>query len=283
MKIEGIVMGVGAPNDTKKAGKTMCAIILTHELGFIRIYPIPAIERFPVWSTVSLEIENGNDPRANSYRLLNWTFCSKIEDANQKREILNECVIKSGTTDPMDYQNINRQSIFLTKMEWGNLEGTISQKVPHHISENDEEWGWIVTQGKHWHKPYIRWSSQQGKTHLSHLGGREVYEGLRNNPSNPWNLMNNLQINNPDYEIWGLMGNQKDHQNVWLCVHLHRLKKSMSGSIPLFSHPIIGKTAAWPYEKQQTTNVLIVDNHPELFTMNDMTFPFNRGNLAMAN
>lgn len=282
MKTQGIVMGVGAPNDTKKAGKTMCAIVLTRDLGFIRIYPIPAIEKFPVWSMVSLDIESGNDCRASTYRLVSWKITDKIEDASQKREILERCVIKSGSVDPMDYQNSNRQSIFMTKMEWGNLEGTISQKIPSHISENDEEWGWIVTQGRHWHKPYIRWTSHQGKAHTSHLGGREIYEGLRNNPSNPWNIMNNLQINNPDYEIWGLMGNQKEHRNVWLCVHLHRLKKSTCGSTPLFSHPIIGENEAWPYENQQTTNVLIVDGHRELFTMSDMISNFNRGNIAMA-
>jgi hypothetical protein len=82
--------------------------------------------------------------------------------------------------------------------------------------------------------------------------------------------MNNLQIMNPDYEKWALMGNMKDRPNVWLCVHLHRLKKSKGGSTPLFSHPVIGSEEGWPYSRQEDSNVRIVDGHPELFTMSDM-------------
>lgn len=77
---------------------------------------------------------------------------------------------------------------------------------------------------------------------------------------------------NPDYQKWMLMGNMKGRRNVWLCVHLHRLKKQTSGSIPLFSNPIIGSSADWPYTKQEAKNVPIVDGHPELFTMRDMIY-----------
>ena len=49
IQTNGIIMGVGAPNDTKANGKTFCAIILTHDLGFIRVYPIMAETKFPLW------------------------------------------------------------------------------------------------------------------------------------------------------------------------------------------------------------------------------------------
>lgn len=274
-------MGVGAPNETKSGAKTMCAIVLTKCEGFIRIYPIPAHEIFPVWGKVALELEKGNDGRDSTWKLVRWSLCGKIEKAEEKHEILSSCELKSGMEDPCDYMNSSQKSIFLVRLDWGNTEMTLSQKVPTYIASDDEECGWIVTQAKHWLKPYISWTSQQGKEHKSHMGGREIYEGLRRNPTEPWNLMNNLQIMNPDYDRWMLMGNMKDRRNVWLCVHLHRLKKQISGSIPLFCNPIIGEKEGWPYSKQEARNVEIVDNHPMLFTMTDTTQKIStRGNMA---
>ena len=280
MKTEGIIMGVGAPNETTNSGKTMCAIVLTKNEGFMRIYPIPASESFPVWGRVNIEVEKGNDGRDSTWKLTSWEVTGKIESAEEKREILTACELKSGMDDPCDFMNESRKSIFLVRLDWGSTELTLSQKIPSYIASDDEECGWIVTQAKHWLKPYINWTSKQGKDHKSHMGGREIYEGLRRNPTEPWNLMNNLQVMNPDYERWMLMGNMKDRRNVWLCVHFHRLKKQISGSIPLFCNPIIGDNAAWPYANQKASNVPIVDGHGELFTMSDMTPISTRGNMA---
>lgn len=278
MKVYGIVLGVGAPNESKTLGKTMCAIVLTREIGLIRIYPIPAEEKFPVWGEVNLNIEKGNDSRGESFKLISFDLIGKIIKADEKREILNLSCLKSGMDDPMKFQNARRKSIFLVRPSWGDVEVTLSQKTPD-VSPDDEECGWIVTQGRHWHKPYLKWKSDQGCEHTSHLGGREIYEGIRNSPHRPWDLMNNIQIMNPDYEHWMLMGNMKDKRNVWLCVHLHRLKKSTSGSTPLFSHPIAGEDSAWPYSDQETSNVEIVGGHPTLFTMKNMTSQNYLGNM----
>jgi len=274
-------MGVGAPNESKTHGKTMCAILLTKELGFVRVYPIDAQSSFPVWGVGEFDFTKGSDPRDESYKITGFNITGKIEDHAMKREILNSCVLKSGHQDPMDFQNELRKSIFLVKPSWGDVEVTLTQKVPA-ISPDDEECGWIITQGKHWLKPYVKWVSDQGKEHSSHLGGREIYEGIRNNPVSPWNLMNNIQIMNPDYEHWMLMGNMKDKRNVWLCVHLHRLKKETCGSTPLFSHPIIGSDSAWPYSSQRTSNVEIVGGHPTLFTMKNMNRIPSLGSMTQA-
>ena len=274
-------MGVGAPNESKTLGKTMCAIILTKDLGFIRVYPIPAEIDFPVWGEVEFTTTKGNDPRTESHKMESFSIIGKINDPSTKREILNSCVLKSGMDDPMEFQNNLKKSIFMVRPSWGDVEVTLTQKIPS-ISPDDEECGWIVTQGRHWMKPYVKWTSDQGKEHSSHLGGREIYEGIRNNPHSPWNLMNNIQIMNPDYEHWLLMGNMKDKRNVWLCVHLHRLKKETCGSTPLFSHPIIGKDSAWPYSEQKDSNVEIVDGHPTLFTMKSMNRTPSLGNITQA-
>jgi hypothetical protein len=283
MNLSGIVMGVGAPNETKTGEKSMCAIVLTADLGFIRVYPIPASQKFGVWSNVDLSLEKGNDSRDESWRIIEFKIKDKIESRDEKLEILESCVLKSGTVDPLQYMNESQKSIALVRVEWGSLEATLSQKIPTFVSRDDEECGWIVTQAKHWLKPYITWTSQQGSSHTSHLGGREIYEGIRRNPTEPWTLMNNLQIMNPDYDKYLLLGNMKNRRNVWLCVHLHRLKKQTGGSIPLFSSPIIGKSDGWPYSKQEANNVFIAGNQQELFTMKDMILASTRGNMTPQN
>ena len=282
MTITGIVMGVGSPNKTASGEKTMCAILLTEEMGFIRIYPIEAERSFPVWSMVEVEVNKGSDNRDESWKIESWKLNGSIDDRNQKRHILKSCELKSGMNDPIDFMNEQRKSIALISVEWGELEATLSQRIPSFVSAEDEEFGWVVTQDRQWLKPYVTWTSRQGKVHKSHLFGREIYEGIRRNPTEPWDVMNNLQIMNPDYEKWMLLGNMKHQRNVWLCVHMHRLKKQISGSIPHSCNPIIGKSAAWPYEKQENINVPIVDGHPELFTMRDMISEATRGSMIPA-
>lgn len=264
MKTSGVILGVGAPNDSVKHGKTMCAIVLTADLGMIRIYPVSAQISLPVWGEVSLEIERGGDDRSESYRLRRFSLTGKIENAEEKRELLDACVIKSGQSDPIDYQNNNRASVVMIKPAWGDCEFSISQKVPKNIPEDDEECGWIVTQGRHWQKPYVTWRSAQGGEHKSHLGGREIYECIRRNPESVWNLMNNLRVSDPDYEFWMLMGNMKNRRNVWLCVHLHRLKKTSGVVRSLFPHRLIGSDG-WPYQQQEAQNIRMDDGHPLLF------------------
>jgi hypothetical protein len=274
----GIILGTGAPNLTKNGTRTMCAIVLSEDLGFIRIYPIPAEYKFPVWGKVNLSlVRSDTDNRHESYRVEAFEITGKIEDKEDKRDILNSCILKSGEKDPQKYMNENRSSIALVKLSWGNVTAALEQRTPD-IASNDQEYSWCKAQCEQWQKPFLSWKSEQGVQHTTHLLGREIYEGLRHNPTSPWNIFNNLQISNPDFEHWLLMGNMKDRRNVWVGVHLHRLKKPIGGSTPLCFTIRDGKPEGWPYLKQEWANVPFADNQPWLFTTDDMTSTTNRGN-----
>lgn len=268
MNITGIVIGVGAPQDTKKNGKTICAIILSEKLGLSRLYCIPADHEIKLWSVCDFQCEKGNDFRKESYRFISSLFTGRIiEKSDDKRDILNSCVLKSGDVDPITYSNQSdvHQSIALVKIDHEDCSYSLSGKLPKGIIQSDE-CGWLMTQGKHWMKPYMTWISQAGTKHETHLGGREVYEYLRKNPETPFRVFENLRVGpNPDYEHWALLGNQKDRPNVFLCVNLFRLKKQIVGSTPLFSNLENGRDADWPYLKQEEKNVKIVD-HQSIFT-----------------
>jgi len=282
MKATGILLGVGAPNICKDGRKTMCAIVLSEELGLIRVYPLPAHESFPVWSKSRLEVEKSQkDNRRESYKVnFQEVIEAPITCPENKREILEACILKSGLDDCQDYMNERRGSIAMVKIQRNTMTAAMDMKMPTPV-EDDEEFGWIKAQAQHWQKPYLQWISEQGKSHKTHLVAREVYEGLRRNPTQPWSIYNNMQIGNPDWEHWLLMGNMRDHRNVWVGVHLHRLKKSTGGSIPLFSMTRDGKPDGWPYCEQETSNVCVVDNQPLLFTTEAMILTNYHGNTAM--
>ena len=283
MSITGIVLGVGAPNRCRDGSVTMCAIVLTDDLGLIRVYPIPAKQKFPLWSRVTLEVERSNtDNRAESYKLQYFEVIGAVAEHDDKRDILDACIIKSGTTDPLEYCNARRSSIALVKIPPNSLGIGMSPRSPvPRIDEDDQEYSWILSQDQHWQKPYLEWESEQGKCHKTHLVGREVYMGLQNNATRPLAIYENMGITVPDFEHWLLLGNMKDKRNVWVGVHLHRLKKRLCGSIPLFCGIRNGKPDAWPYCEQETSNVAVVDNQQMLFTTEAMTSTNFRGNTAM--
>lgn len=279
-KISGIVLGVGAANSTKDGRIVMCAILLSEELGLIRVYPIPGDQLFRVWQRMDVIVaRTPKDTRAESYRLQEYAPVGDvIEHANEKRAILNRCVLNSGTNDPLDYQNELRRSICLVKPGWGELGASMRQQSPA-----DNGRSRIMTQSSAHVCAHIEWSSMQGKMHTSKLVAREVYEGIRRNPTAPSKIFENMQLHNPDYERWLLMGNTKDRRNVWVCVHVHRLKKNALSSTQCFLPILDGKSGDWPYCAQEETNVRVAENQLDLFTTDATeTTPF-LGNTAMMN
>lgn len=216
---------------------------------------------------VSMQVErHDKDNRAESYRLCDYTVTGEVSNTEMKRDILDACILKSGEEDVCSYQNSRRRSIALIKLKWGSTQVSLMQRAPD-MAPDDEEFPWVITQGRHWNKPYLIWLSEQGKSHTTHLVGREVYEGLRKNPDQPWNIFNNMRINSPDYEAWLLLGNMRDRRNVWVGVHLHRLKKSALSSTQPFFTIRDGKPDAWPYCEQENSNVNPADRQLNLFTI----------------
>ena len=171
----------------------MCAIILSEELGLIRVYPLPAQESFPVWSKIRLEVERSErDNRRESYKVnFQEVIEAPITCPENKREILEACILKSGLDDCQDYMNERRGSIAMVKIQRNTMTAAMDMKMPTPV-EDDEEFGWIKAQAQHWQKPYLQWISEQGKSHKTHLVAREVYEGLRRNPTQPWSIYNNI-------------------------------------------------------------------------------------------
>lgn len=254
MKAMGLIIGKGAPNRCKDGSATMCAIALTKELGLIRIYPIRIEHKVRVWDWVDIEAEpSKTDNRRESWKLTSINVIGAISDRDEKAAILDACILRSSNIDPIDYQDESRSSIAIVRGEifypyitWGQLE-----QPPENYESED---AWITCQVEYAHKPYVHWKSHAGKKHHSHIVAHEAYEWMRHEPTKPHSLFDNMKLINPDYMNWFVLGNMKNRRNVWVIVHVHRLKMPVNFFMQHSFAAQAGKGLDWPYSKQEAEN-----------------------------
>jgi hypothetical protein len=234
-------------------------IELTEQFGLIRLYPFDVLDHVRVWSVVDIDVSRHHrDHRSESWTFDTLDVTGRITEPFERRNILDSAVLRSGGDDPLRFQNSRRASIAIVRPA-GRLGAAID---PRDVSEDcarDGGTAWITTKDRVQHKALLRWRSEQGVNHESHLVGQEVYEGLRKNPSAPYSVFDNLRISDPDYQHWLLMGNMRDRPNVWVVVHLHRQKKIAQLPIVTSSWTADGRPEGWPYSEQRDRNVRSVD------------------------
>ena len=254
-------MGKGAPNRQKTGRIVQCAIVLTPDLGFIRIWPLHPVEHkeIKIWSVLSLEIEKtSHDNREESYLLKSVIKTGEMVDRHERRKTLDRCCLNSGNTDPQRFQDSNRKSIYLIKPEQ-ILEHSICHNEidPLALHENTEEEGWIQDQNHRPMRAVVTWKSMQGSQHTLGLVAQGVCEYLRKNPHCPMRIFENLQLMDSKFDKWFLCGNQKDRRNSWVIVNAFCLKKTEKPITPLFLPMFDGTEKDWPYLRQGERNVKI--------------------------
>lgn len=253
-KFTAIILAKGAPNRTSTGLISMCAIALSEDIGLVRLYPLTFDDNadVSVWSVVSVEARRSSkDNRKESWRIESTELIGKIQTATEKSSILNACVLKSGMEDPISFQNKNRASIAVVKTELPIGCGLKPRKDQEPQLEEDDSW--CMMQSNYPFKPYLLWTSTQGGEHGTHIVAQEVYYGMSKNPSSPFRVFENMRIGDDDYQHWLVLGNMKDRRNVWVCPHVHRLKKSNIENVLGFSGSF-GLDKNWPYLTQEAIN-----------------------------
>ncbi len=252
LEINATIIAKGAPNRCSDGSTTMCAIGVSEELGLIRLYPLSVSDDrlLKVWSKV--RVRSQKDNRNESWKVMESHFEGLIESRNEKIDLLDACILRSGTVDPIDYQNKHRRSICVVKVE-GRLGGSIEARpdYEHHLQSSVND-SWVLPQNAFPFKPYLHWTSAQGAQHKTHLVGQEVYYALHRNANSPFRIFENMSIGNPDFVHWIVLGNMKDRRNVWVAAHLHRLKATMQPTLPFTVDD--RKSDAWPYLSQEKCN-----------------------------
>lgn len=285
MKTKGIIIGIGAPNRCRDGLSTQCAIGLSKDIGLFRIYPIKVNTGVSVWSECNIDaIQNPKDGRAESWKVQSISATgNKITDPHEKASMLDDCILLSGDNDPIDYQNKNRASVAVIKpdLESGFISRGDLEQPPEYTESED---AWIYCQKESPYKPYISWRSHIGKQHKSHLVAHEAYEWIRKNPIRPHALFDNMHFINPDFDHWFVMGNMNNRRNVWVVVHVHRIKRPINYSMLHYFADHNGKTGAWPYLKKEAENVKRVEDRQMslMFITEDISTADNLGNMKIA-
>lgn len=242
--ITGTVLGIGAPNRTHDGRAVQCGIILGDDHGLCRVYADfgGVMQRLSIWDRVACSVHiHAGDNRVESWKLVDADVFGKVCSSAEKRSILDSCCVDCGNDDPVDYLNRERRSV-----------GVVRQSVTGigygmEVREFDESPDWVMTQRETPQRPYVWWKSSAGKRHDHQLCAHEAYEWLRKNPSNTSQLWSNLRIEDIDYTKWLLLGNTKDKRNVWVVVHVHRLKKTTAQPTLANCSTDAGKRSGWPY------------------------------------
>ena len=261
IEIRGTVVAKGAPNRCKDGSTKMCSIVVSDELGLIRLYPLAVSEDkdIRIWSRISGQVRKSNtDQRAESFRVVDVEPTGSIDDSRAKADLMNSCVLRSGYVDPIEFQNERRRSICIVKSESALGAELESRTEVDSEPAIDNEDAWVMTQADFPFKPYIKWRSVQGVSHRTHICSQEVYMGTKHNASSPFRIFENLHVGDADYEHWLILGNMRDRRNVWVIAHMHRQKKIASAT-NTNSLTFDGDERNWPYSQQEAINARTVE------------------------
>lgn len=265
IRTEAIIIAKGAPNQCRDGRKVMCAIGVSPSLGLVRIYPLSANSDsdIAIWSTVSLSLAISNtDNRKESYRVEDYEVVGQVKSASEKLHLMESCVLDSGEQDPIDFQNERRRSIAVVKSVGPVGASLMARDAITDFASTGDEDGFVMTQADFPFKPYVQWVSRQGKSHMTHLVGQEVYMGMMHNQATPFRIFENLRIGDRDYEHWMVLGNMKDRRNVWVVAHLHRQKKIAQQPMFISSWITDGVESGWPYETHAAIDARDAEKQP---------------------
>ncbi len=242
--ISGVVLGIGAPNRTRDGRAVQCGIVLSDDHGLCRIFADydGAMDRISLWDRVSARVHvHAADQRAESWKLDDANVTGKVCDSLEKRSILNACVLRCGNCDPIDFLDHSRRSIGVVRPV------QVGMGYGMEVRDYDDSPDWVMTQSETPQKPYLSWASEAGKSHRHQICAHEGYEWLRRNQSRTSQLFDNMRITDIDWDKWLVVGNTKDRRNVWVVVHVHRLKKTTE--LPTLAGFSIadGRPSGWPY------------------------------------
>lgn len=254
--IRATVIAKGAPNRCSDGRTTMCCIGASETHGLVRFYPLSVANHgsIKLWATADFDCcKSPKDNRDESWRIESVRVVGEIRRPEDKRQLIEDCVLRSGTIDPIDYQNERRKSIAIIKPNGPVGCALVPRENVSKVPPGTDEDGFAMSQSEYPFKPYIVWQSVQGKEHRSQLVGQEIYEGMRHYCSTPMRVFENARIGDPDYSHWLVMGNMKDRRNNWVVAHLHRQKK-IASTIPLSLPTATGRREGWPYCEQEVGN-----------------------------
>ena len=238
---EMVVLGAAVPEQTKNNGKTVCVAGWAEDLGLVRIYPCRADYGIKRWSRLrNIQVNrNPKDSRIESYKLnseRSFELGKDIESPEEKTELLDNI-----SQDCVYHVRDNMLSLGLIKVN-GQIDCVIEENPSfskqQHISKTVQDDRWLMTKQDFPVQPKFKFfcgekcESQKGHNlTVIEWGG---FEWMRKSPNKIGNLGDNWKINNPNFNIYLLIGNVARHKNSFIIISVIPVKKADHSTLALF-------------------------------------------------
>jgi len=265
-----VILGTAVPELRKDGHKTVCVAGWNKDLGFVRIYPCNAEMGLHRWDVVSVTVEGNNkDTRFESWKLIGEA----------------PSIFKTGRIEGTDRKDLMEATVSLCVTDINNMKLSLGVIQAHHITtkltknsslnnqetfselENDNRW--LKTRGDYLLQPKLEFNCgnacRSKNKHSQTVLEWGAYEWVRKNPENIHQLFNNWKINNPDYDIFFVVGNLCRHRNSFIIISVIPLKKSNNTNHLLFDFPQIA-TKNRQYTLQRRIGIAINKNNSDINT-----------------
>jgi hypothetical protein len=263
-----VVLGTAVPEQLKDGRKTVCLAGWNKELGFVRVYPCAAEMGLHRWDILNVTVEgNSRDSRFESWKLVGKPpiieKVGKIE-GEAKRGLLeatsSPCVVdinnKKLSLGVIAAQDIAPQ---LTKNTSFSTQGVFSDFA----TDNR----WLKSKSDFPYQPKLRFrcgkDCKSKHFHFQSVVEWGAFEWARKNPDKIKQLFDNWKINNPNYDIFFLVGNLYQHRNSFIIISVISFKKRDSNNCHLFNLPTLTDSNK-QFTLQRRVSLAIMRNSAEI-------------------
>lgn len=217
-----IMLGRTFPQETKNKGVTVCAVGYSQELNqLIRIYPLQITDKIPKWSKVQLKlIKPRTDNRRESWKLNEPFKPSDIIGSISKEEGFN--TLLKLVKPSINCLNADKASIGILKPTAikFKLEKQTNSMEDLDYYQQLNLFGCNQDRPKLYLPNYIpRLELFNADNSFNKLqlreGGCSEFMGKGRDPND---LIENLKLNDSNYQQLLIVGNTKTHRNTWLVI-----------------------------------------------------------------
>ncbi|MHB8602018.1 MAG: hypothetical protein ACYC6W_09685 [Nitrosotalea sp.] len=232
-----VVIGNAEPDELSDGRKSVCTVGYHKDYGLIRIYPVPPNAPMRRWNKVTIPLErNPQDNRQESWKIQGSKdkqlsdkiiLTGKIEQREEQMALLNDLKSKYGF-GCIDEINDKRLSLGFIKptdcstrfIERGEHDTTIQKD----LFTNEP----FLTIKNFQVQPRMTYRCSNCKTkepHDQQILEWGVYEGIRKKPQIKEQILKGLHVDDPEYDIDLLVGNQNRYRRSFMVISVYRFKK----------------------------------------------------------
>ncbi|MGI0012689.1 MAG: hypothetical protein ACREBU_04485 [Nitrososphaera sp.] len=235
-----VVLGNAVPDEISDNRFTVCTAGYSPKYGLLRIYPVPPRAPMKRWNVVQIPLErNPKDTREESWKIQGSR--QEWDDLHRKIRVHKELTRKEWMalleTLHSKYgvscvQDLNEQKLSLGVIK-PEIQGYRFEERPRYdpsVQMTLDSVQQFLTINNYAEQPRITYRCGAGckskKPHDQQLIEWGAYEWMRNSPNEKHKLWENLRLNDPEWDISFLVGNQSLYRTAFMIISVFRFKRT---------------------------------------------------------